>query len=180
MKVEVRKFAPALAKDFFALHSTPPGECFCAFWYLKENEDWSKKTAEENRARREELLKAGEYDGYLAYMGGKVAGWCQVGPRDRLPHLRRRMVLRPDAAVHAISCFYILPGERRQGVAAAMLAHVLAELRKKGVRRVEAFPRRGEKLTEDDMWNGPEEMLAHAGFKVVREDAQRPVMSLDL
>jgi GNAT superfamily N-acetyltransferase len=103
-----------------------------------------------------------------------------VGPRDRLPNLRKRLVLAPDPAVWAISCFFVLPAQRRKGMAKKLLAHALSELKKKGIKRVEAYPRRGEALTEDDLWNGPEDMLVEAGFTLLREDAVRPVLSKDL
>lgn len=166
--------------DFFSLHGTPPGECFCSYWYLPEGKDWSKMTAAENRASREALLAGGQYDGYLAYLGGKVAGWCQVGPRDRLNNLRKRMVLGADGEVWAISCFYVLPDHRRKTVATRLLRFVLADLTKRGVKRVEAYPRRGEGLSADDLWNGPEPMLVAEGFRVVREDATRPILGREL
>src|SRR5690349_17650089 len=155
----VAAFSPSLRGDFFELHSSPPGDCFCTYWYLLDGEDWTKVTAPQSRARREGLLEQGQYDGYLAYVDGKVAGWCQVGARDRLPTLRKRLVLGPDPSVWAISCFFVLPAHRRKGVATAFLPHALAELSKKGVRRVEAYPRRGDALTDEDLWNGPEGML---------------------
>jgi GNAT superfamily N-acetyltransferase len=177
METLVVAFSAALKRDFFDLHAAPPGECFCFYWYLPEGEDWTRATAAQNRARREALLDKGQYDGYLAYLDGKVAAWCQVGPRDRLPNLRKRLVLGADSSVWSISCFFVLPPYRHKGVAARLLSHALSELKKKGVRRVEAYPRRGEALTDEDLWNGPERMLLKAGFVVVREDAQRPVLS---
>lgn len=172
----MRPFGPAGTQDFFSLHSTPPGECFCVFWWQEPGDDWSKVTAAENRAKREGLLARGEYDGYLAYADGRVVGWCQVGPRDRLGHLARRMKPDADAKVWAISCFYILPEMRRHGVATKLLDHALQELKAKGARVVQAYPRRGPLLTVDDMWNGPEPMLARAGFIVVRDDPERPIL----
>ncbi len=177
MSFEVRPFGRDGKGDFFSLHSAPPGECFCAYWWQEPGDDWSKLTAADNRARREALLARGEYDGYLAYVDGQVAGWCQVGPRDRLGHLRRRFQLNEDRAVWAITCFYVLPEMRRQGVATALLEHALKALKAKGVSKVEAYPRRGAALTVDDMWNGPEAMLVRAGFKVQREDPERPVLA---
>ena len=79
-----------------------------------------------------------------------------------------------------ISCFFVLPEHRRKTVATRLLRHALAELKAKGVKRVEAYPRRGEALCPDDLWNGPEPMLVREGFKVVREDKVRPVMAKDL
>jgi GNAT superfamily N-acetyltransferase len=177
LEIEVRPFGAKGRDDFFALHSTPPGECFCAYWWQEPGDDWSKLSAADNRLRREGLLSRGEYDGYLAYADGKVVGWCQVGPRDRLGHLRRRLKLEADPSVWAISCFYILPATRRRGVASALLAHAMQGMKAKGVTMVEAYPRRGPALGEDDMWNGPEAMLVRDGFQVVRDDPERPIMA---
>jgi GNAT superfamily N-acetyltransferase len=82
--------------------------------------------------------------------------------------------------VWAISCFFVLPEHRRSGVATRLLQHALGELKARGVRRVEAYPRRGADLSADELWNGPEVMLARAGFTVSREDPARPVMALSL
>lgn len=178
---QIRPFSPGMEGDFFGLHGAPPGECFCMFWYLPEGKDWSKIPAAENRAGREALIKSGGgHDGYLAYVDGKVAAWCQVVQRDKLPYLRRRFVMKADPEVWAISCFFVLPEHRRKSVATRLLRHALKELKAKGVKRVEAYPRRGQDLSTDDMWNGPEPMLAREGFRVVREDASRPVMGKDL
>jgi len=182
VEIKLRRFDASLRKDFFDLHGAPgtPAECFCAFWWLPEGGDWSKRTADENREQREQLLDHGEYDGYIAYSGGKPVGWCQVGRRDRLPYLKKRMELEPSPEVWGITCFFILPDFRKKGVATEMLRAVLADLRSKGVRRVEAYPRREAKHDDESLWNGPEQIFTREGFKVVREDARRPVLALDL
>lgn len=182
LRVEVRRFTPKARQDFFALHGLEgtPAECFCAFWWLPLEVDWGKRTAEENRREREGLLERGEYDGYLAYIDGKVAGWCQVGPRDRLPRLAKRLKLSPDPSVWAISCFFVDPRHRKQGVAEALLKVVLMDLLKNGVKQVEAYPRRGNDLDDEALWNGPEQIFVRSGFSVVKEDAERPVLARSL
>ena len=86
----------------------------------------------------------------------------------------------PAPRTWAITCFYVAPGSRRKGIAAHLLREVLSELKSKGARRVEAYPRRGPALNEEDLWNGPESMLVRAGFRVALEGASRPVLALDL
>jgi GNAT superfamily N-acetyltransferase len=134
----------------------------------------------ENRALRKALCARGEYDGYLLYLDGAPAGWCQVGPRDRLEKLVQQLALSPDPDVVAITCFFIHPSHRRQGHASRLLREVLRDLRDRGVRRVEAYPKRGNGLDADDLWTGPEPLFLDAGFRVVRDDPQRPILSLDL
>jgi hypothetical protein len=61
-----------------------------------------------------------------------------------------------------------------------LLAGLLPELRARGVKRIEAFPKRGEGLSCGDVWTGPENVFRAAGFEVVRDDPARPVLRLDL
>jgi ribosomal protein S18 acetylase RimI-like enzyme len=168
--------------DFFRLHSAERGGgwCFCVAWWVPTWDGWGERTAEENRRLRESLFDRGELDGYLAYEGDAPVGWCQVGPRDRLVKLARQMRLEPEPAAVAISCFHVAPAHRRRGVARRMLDEVLRDLRARGVRRVEAFPRRGADLPEDDLWTGPEALFCAAGFTIARDDPARPVLALDL
>jgi ribosomal protein S18 acetylase RimI-like enzyme len=115
----------------------------------------------------------------LIYAEGQPAGWCQAGPRDRLPKLRLQYGLDPSPETWAITCFLIPPQHRRRGLASRLLDGVLADLHVRGVRRVEAYPRRGESLEAGDLWTGPEAMFRRAGFVVAREDPQRPILVLD-
>jgi hypothetical protein len=57
---------------------------------------------------------------------------------------------------------------------------VLRALEERGVKRVEAFPRRGPIRGEDDLWTGPEAMFRAAGFHVALDDPERPVLAKDL
>ncbi len=181
MHRQVHRFDPSHRADFFRLHSEANGcgWCFCVAWWAPTWDGWGERTTEENRALRKLLLDRGEYDGYLMYVNDAPVGWCQVGPRDRLDKLVRQFDLAPDPDIWAVTCFQIAPAYRRQGLAALMLQEVLRDLRERGVRRVEAFPKRGESLDAADLWNGPESMFRAAGFRVIRDDPQRPVLALE-
>jgi ribosomal protein S18 acetylase RimI-like enzyme len=186
--IHIRRFEPALVDDFFRLHSpaNDHGWCFCAAWWTPAPggaptwDGWGERSAEQNRAVRQELLERGEYDGYLLYESEEPAGWCQAGKRDRLEKLCRQMGLEPDPHAWAITCFFIAPAHRKRGLARRLLHAVLEDLRARGARRVEAFPKRGEGLDEMDLWNGPEAMFLQAGFRVVKDHPARPVLVLEL
>jgi ribosomal protein S18 acetylase RimI-like enzyme len=181
MRKEVRRFEAALRNDFYRLHSdaNDAGLCFCVAWWVPTWDGWGERSAAENRQLRESLCARGEYDGYLLYVDDAPAGWCQAGLRDRLAKLAQQFALAPDPATWAITCFQIAPAYRRQGLAAFLLGEVLSDLRMRGVRRVEAFPKRGADLDADDLWNGPETMFRAAGFSVVRDDLRRPVLAIE-
>jgi GNAT superfamily N-acetyltransferase len=166
--------------DFDALHCGDASWCQCAAWWVPTWDGWGERRAADNRAVREALWARGEYDGYLLYADGAPAGWCQVGPRDRLAKLVAQFALPPAPRTWAITCFLIAPTARRQGLATRLLRAVLDDLPARGATRVEAFPKRGADPDTLDLWNGPEALFRRAGFHVVRDDPRRPVLALDL
>jgi GNAT superfamily N-acetyltransferase len=182
MQTTIHRFDPGRRADFFRLHNEAheAGWCFCVAWWVASWEGFGERTAEDNRVLRDSLLDRGEYDGYLLYADGVPAGWCQVGPRDRLGKLVQQFGLDPDPATWAITCFLIAPAWRGQGLATRLLEGVLADLVGRSVRRVEAYPKRGPDLDALDLWTGPEALFQRAGFRVVRDDPQRPVLALEL
>lgn len=176
----LRRLDPALRARFFDLQAACGGWCWCVAWWVPTWEHWGERTSEQNRALRERLLEDGQDDGYLALQGERAVGWVQVGPRDRLEKLRRTFGLAPDPATWAISCFQVEPALRRRGVARWLLAQVLADLRARGVARVEAYPRREESGDPGEVWTGPAALFERAGFVETSGDARRRVVALEL
>ena len=181
MHRKVVRFDASCREDFFRVHSdaNEAGWCQCVAWWVPTWDGWGDRTAEANRRLRDELLDRGEYDGYLLYVDGVPAGWCQVGPRDRLAKLARQYRLEPDPTTWALSCIMIAPASRGKGLAAFLVQEGLRDLRARGVRRVEAYPKRGEGLDAADVWTGPEPLWRSAGFQVVRDDPRRPVLAVE-
>jgi len=153
------------------------GSCFCTAWHVPTWEEFRRRAPAENRALRAELLARGERDGWVLLEEGAVVGWCQAGPRDRLPKLAAQYGLAPDPAAWAVTCFEVDPAHRGKGAARRLLAGVLADLRSLGVRRVEGFPRCG-RLEPGEAWTGPEGLFRGAGFREVARSARGPVMAL--
>lgn len=182
MNFTVSPFSPHRLADFLAVHSQAnrAGWCYCVAWWVPCWKGWDQRTAEENLGLRQSLLQRGHYDGYLLYIDHQPVGWCQAGRRDRLAKLVQQFQLPPDPAVWAVTCFLITPSFRGRGLASRFLKSVLADLARQGVRRVEAFPKRGPDLDQLDLWNGPKSMFLKAGFKVVRDDPRRPILALSL
>ena len=168
--------------DFYKLHSEENGGgwCYCMAWWLPTWTGWNNRTAEQNKILRDELCLVGEYDGYLLYLDDKPVGWCQVGLRDRLIKLVMQYNLAPDIDTWAISCIFIAKNYRRKGLASFMLEEILRDLKKRKVKRVEAFPKRGDKLCGDDLRTGPEAMFLNAGFHIVKDSPTRQVLAIRL
>lgn len=180
--LRIERLSELLRDDFYRLHVTAkhPGWCNCVAWWTQNWDGWGDRTVEENRALRDRLFEQQVSDGYLLYRGGEPAGWCQALERDWLTKLATQFALAPDPRVWAIGCFFIAPPLRRRGLATRLLEHVIAEARRSGVSRLEAFPKRGDQLDELDLWNGPEALFLRFGFRLVRDDPKRPVLALDL
>jgi GNAT superfamily N-acetyltransferase len=182
MRYEVRPLSPELRDEFFHLHSDAHdgGWCYCVAWWVDTWDGWGDRTAGENRSFREALFDRGEYDGYLLFADAAVAGWCQVGPRDRLEKLVRQFQRPADPEVWAVTCFFVAPDHRRQGGATRLLRDVLTDLKRRGVKTVEAYPSTTETEEEGEHWTGPLALYAEAGFRHIEAGAKRCVMSLDL
>ncbi|HEX2897373.1 MAG TPA: GNAT family N-acetyltransferase, partial [candidate division Zixibacteria bacterium] len=122
----------------------------------------------------------GEFDGYLLYVEGQPAGWCQAGRRDRLVKLVNQYQLQANPEVWAITCFVIRPEYRKQGCATCLLEVILEDLKRLNVKQVQAFPKRAGYLTPGEHWKGPIEMYLSVGFKVERDDLHHPVLTITL
>jgi GNAT superfamily N-acetyltransferase len=182
VRLDVRPFGPETRDAFFALHHPANGEgwCFCVAWWVASWEGWGDRSASDNRVLRDNLLAAGHYDGYLAFDGARAVGWMQVGPRGRLERLPTMFNLAPDPDAWSITCLLLLPAYRHRGLAHAFLAAVLDDLARRGVRRVQAFPRAGGALDDGEVWNGPETLYRKAGFVLVQDGERRRVYSKEL
>lgn len=181
-RLVTRRMADAPREDFYGLHcdANDLGWCRCVAWHVETWEGWGERTADENRALRDRLFDAGEADGYLLYSGKTPVAWCQVGPRDRLAKLCRQYALAPDPDAWAITCFAVPPARRRKGHARRLLADVLKDLARRGVARVEAYPKAekdGARPEDGDVWTGPLALYLGAGFERVRETASIVVVS---
>jgi GNAT superfamily N-acetyltransferase len=173
----VEKLDASRVGDFARLHCAANGAewCQCVAWWTPTWQGWGERSADENAALRGDLFASGEHDGYLAYVGAEPVGWCQVGPRDRLPKLAHQFALLPDSDTWAITCFFVAPQHRRMGLASFLLEEVLADLHRHGVRRVEAFPRAAFESVEDS-WTGPRDIFEREGFVEVSTVGRAVVM----
>jgi GNAT superfamily N-acetyltransferase len=177
MKINVFPIDASRRDDFYRVHSEANGAgwCFCVAWWTPTWEGWGSRTAEENRVLREGLFGQGEYDGYLLYVESEPAGWCQCGPRDRLTKLCGQYHLKSDPEVWALTCLLIVPRYRGIGLSQRFIVEVMKDLNRRGIKHIQGFPRRGEDLTAEDVWTGPEALFKRTGFKVERDDSKFPI-----
>jgi GNAT superfamily N-acetyltransferase len=178
MKIEVRKLCEATKNDFYKVNceSNGLGWCNCVAWWCPTWDEFKDRTEAQNRIQREDLFARGEFDGYVLYADGVAIGWSQVGARDRLTKLCSQYDLKPSPASHAITCFSIAPAYRGKGISHIFIKEILQDLKSRGIRHVEGFPKRNTK----DPWTGTESTFAKAGFKLEKDAPNLPIYGMNL
>ena len=177
--ITIRRLSADNESEFDRIHcdATGNGWCHCVAWWAPNWEGWGERSAGENAALRRKLFSDGVHDGYLIYADGALAGWCQAWKRDAFVKLATQFGAPSDDDAWMIGCVLILPAFRHQGVARHALSEIVDDLRLRGARSVDAYPKRG--ASEDgELWNGPESTYLGLGFNVVRDDAKRPLLRL--
>jgi GNAT superfamily N-acetyltransferase len=132
----------------------------------------------ENRAAMDALFRAGKAYGYLAFVGGRPAGWVNAA-------LRRDQVYaldRPDdATTITVSCFNVAVPYRGHGLQARLLDRVIADAPGRRAARIEAYPH-GEPLAGDveGAFRGALSLYESRGFTVIKDLGARRVVRLTL
>ncbi len=95
----------------------------------------------ERRAEMVARLRSGDSFGYLAYVGGRVAGWINASPRSSYIRAFTGGTNAPaEGEVIGVSCFVIAPPYRRHGLADRLLDHAIADAGARGAAWIEGYP----------------------------------------
>ena len=138
-----------------------------------------------NRDAMRNIVEDGRVPGLLAYRDDEPVGWCSVAPRSEFIRIEKSPTLdlidgRP---AWAVVCFYIKPGQRGQGVAAALLDAAVEWARSQGAELVEGYPRdpaQSARASSGAAFTGVVGMFAQAGFEERGRRGTRPTMRLEL
>jgi GNAT superfamily N-acetyltransferase len=172
-KLTVRHLTPALWPALEALFGPRGacGGCWCMYWRLEKGERWTDLQGAAAKRRFKRLVAARKARGAIAFVGREPVGWIAYGQRRDFPRLDRARTLacRDAGDVWALPCFYIKPGWRDRGVAAALLEHALESLRRQGAKIAEGYPvnlKPGQRLPNAFVWTGTRSLFAEAGFEL--------------
>lgn len=144
------------------------GGCWCVVFHLKPIK--SNRTAAQNKADKEKLVRSNKSHAALVYEGKSIAGWCQFGPPAELPARMTgyaRLGLAPPD--WRITCFFVDRDRRKLGVAKAALAGSLRLIAAKGGGTVDGYPvdTGGKPTPGSFLWSGTESMFAELGFRPI-------------
>ena len=115
--------------------------CWCMFWRLRRKE-FNAMGGDGRRAFLHDLTMQNEIPGLLAYMDGKPAGWCSVGPRENYLALENSRILKhvDNQPIWSIVCFFIGKAFRKKGLMTALIRGAVEYAQLKGARIVESYP----------------------------------------
>ncbi|HEX3508431.1 MAG TPA: GNAT family N-acetyltransferase [Candidatus Dormibacteraeota bacterium] len=190
-EVEVRDVGPELLpayQDFFdhdAFRDFPEWQsCYCIEAHQPADaneEEWDLRVGEDNRRDMSEAIKRGEVTALLAFEGGKPIGWCNYGESTALSGLMRRfgLVASDHEGVGSVACFVVASQYRGHGVATKLLEAAVEKLRARGLRAVEAYPKRSDD-SQHSNYRGPLAMFLRAGFEPYREAGNHLILRKSL
>jgi len=146
--------------------------CYCMETHRTQpDEEWTARTSIENRADMTSMIGRGQVTGLLAYVDGKPVGWCNYGETTHLSGVM--MKLKLDASEHdrvgSVACFVIASQYRGHGVATRLLDAAIDRLRDRGLRAVEAYPRKEDGGSAQAHYRGSLTMFERAGFETYRD-----------
>jgi GNAT superfamily N-acetyltransferase len=145
------------------------------------------KTMGGNREAKRAHVNNGTVHQMLVYDGDRCVGWCQFGPPAEVATIKNPKAYEKDLVElpdWRIGCIFTGSRSRRQGVARAAVAAVLAAIAQEGGGLVEAYP---EQVADRDpqrgayLHTGPETLFEEFGFVRDRRIAKwRWVMRLQV
>ena len=190
MTIEIRKLIPDLAEDYVRFFDTTPHDqyvdehkCYCVCWCSDDYEGKDFSTAEKRRKTALQYVRSNHIQGYLAYSGDTIVGWCNANTKSdclKCASWRRFMGYVPmdsgtDIKVKSVFCFVIAPELKRKGIATMLLEQVCEDAAREGFDFVEAYPYKKSSYQSSN-YGGYEEMYLKSGFSVFLKTEQGLVM----
>jgi len=179
-EISVRELEPTLVEDYLGffdqVYQNDPwlntqnnpwwGICYCGFFddtRSEEERNRAPHAAVKNRAMRTEMIGSGKANGLLAYVDGKVVGWCNAGPRANYLNLHGYPgVVDHNELVGSIFCFVVAASYRGKGIATALLNGAIDKFRHEQLKVAEAYPRTVP-ADVNNPYNTPPEHLNYRG-----------------
>ncbi len=141
--------------------------CYCMFYFLGggENPDWGNQPWQDVRQAQHDRISAGRTTGVVAYVDGRLAGWCNATSRSEFPSHRKG----DDGEVCSVVCFIVAPPYRAHGLAGRMLEGAVDMARKRGFAFIEGYPVRDAKSAQG-AYHGTFELFQEQGFVIASEE----------
>ena len=192
--LEIKKLTPELLDDFLYFFENVAhtdnkewDRCYCTNYCAAHNNLVTKrKNFADPDVRKPyaiEYVNSGLMQGYLAYIDGKVIGWCNANNRNDCLHCfgwknhiaTKEINRKTKEKIKSVFCFAVAPDCRGKGVAQALLERVIEDAKQDGYEYIEAYPNKEE---TDIYFNyvGPMGLYKKLGFELFTETKWRAVL----
>jgi GNAT superfamily N-acetyltransferase len=194
MNIEIKKLTPEIALDYLHFFDTTPhddfvdeNKCYCVCWSSADHRiETDFSTVDKRRELAYQYVNSGILQGYLAYHGDRVVGWCNANTKSNCQNciswLRFMQSIDKDESnlkVKSVFCFVIAPEMQRQGIASKLLERVCADAEIDGFDIVESYPKKEFSSVATDFM-GPAAMYERLGFTVYKEINNEVIMRKSL
>lgn len=149
MELDIRRLTPELLDDYlnffdntaFADHPDW-SQCYCIHFHWRS--EWDNELMRGNRDGAIEHIKNGTIQGYLAYLDGKVVGWCNTNDK----YIYSGLVWRKETCeggetkkkIKSVVCFLVASDMRGRGMAIRLLERICVDAVDDGYDYIEAYP----------------------------------------
>ena len=153
--------------------------CYCLEPHVPASPEHPERAWRERRTIVAERLLGGATFGYLAYVGGRPAGWVNASLRSDYGLYRHVDLNGPEpTSVIGVSCFVIAPPFRRHGIASVLLDRVIADASSSGAAWIEAYPDNKPEGSDAGHFRGPRSMYDARGFEPINVRERDTVVRL--
>lgn len=168
--------------DHLDFHHAPDwAGCFCRFYHTTcTNQEWEKRTGNQNKADALQAISNGSMKGFLAFHEGQCVGWINANAVQSYPRLTdfvKPYINAPQTG--CIVCFVIHPAYRRQGIASALLSAAVDDFKQNGFDAILAYPFENKDEPEK-AYRGSSTMYTNLGFEVLEARNGMAVMRKEL
>ena len=115
--------------------------------------------------------------GVLAFVDGRVAGWCSIAPKGTYRALvnSRTIPHVDDADAWSAVCFVVRPGFRRRGLMHELLDGAVGHARASGAIAIEGYPvePEGDRIDQTSAYVGTVGLFEAHGFRRVQQTTGR-------
>lgn len=194
MDIEIKRLTPELIEDYLRFFDVTPhdddipgSKCYCVCWCSADHRiatDFSSQ--EKRRELARQYIKDGVIQGYLAYQGNRVVGWCNANTKSECQHciswlrfMQSVNIIDTSLKVKSVFCFVIPPDMQRKGIATKLLERVCEDAEADNFDVVESYPKK-EFINVARDFMGPAKMYEKLGFTVVDEVNGEIVMQKSL
>ena len=177
MDITVKKLTPELAEDYidyFDNRAFSDGNkekgCYCVWHHWTEKCEHERSLLPESeracckRNYARELIQSGRLNGFAAFCGGEMVGFCNADRKSSYFRLGGESGSGDDKIL-SIVCFTVAPDMRRRGIAKALLAGACRYAKENGFDLVEGYPKAGEFSVSD--CGGSVSMYVEQGFDII-------------